>query len=70
MIGRHASEALDVSGGVDLGAAGHVGGIGGPCIWGFAGMELDQLPFQVQLDRGEICSTCGARRSGSLSPTG
>ena len=54
VIGRHAPEALDVAGGVDLFARGHVGGIGALPAWRFAGMDLDQLALQVQLDRVRV----------------
>ena len=54
VIGGHAPEALDVAGGVDLGARRHVGGIGGLATWWLAGVDLDQLALQVQLDRGRV----------------
>ena len=51
MIGRHAPKALDVSGGVDLGASRHVSRIGALAAWRLAGMDLHQFAPQVQLER-------------------
>ena len=43
MVGGHALQRLDVTHGVDLGAAGQVAGVGVAAALALAGMDFDEL---------------------------